>query len=289
MSSFEEAKLITKYLSRGDENYIKDLTKAIREDNITVTCMGLYNNGKSTLLNALINDLEGKTFETADIRKTKVNKKVKYNNIIFVDTPGLNAREHDDKRVMDAVKESDINLFVHTITTGEFVKKEIDFLYNVKKYWKNPQEFINRTIFVVSRIDNANNESDITNTIEKMDKQISEIFDSKALLLPVSSLRYIKGQKEKKNIMIKRSNIELLQKSIANLNDKSLDSIQKTRKKRLEDTYDDLIKRFNSKFEEKKLEISKQKKIEKEYNNSLNHDIKKIEDVLYNMYSELGD
>jgi len=166
MSEFKDAKnnftLQDKYLPIGDIKIIKDLNHAIKENNVIVTCMGLYNHGKSTLLNVLVKDFKHETFKTADVRETSANKTVQYGNIKFVDTPGLNAKKNDDKRVMDAVKESDINLLVHTVTTGEFVEKEIEFLNNVKKHWENPQKFIDRTIFVVSRVNKANSKQDYT-------------------------------------------------------------------------------------------------------------------------------
>lgn len=281
--------LMTKYLFREDIETLTDLKTIIDEDNIIVTCMGLYNHGKSTLLNALIKDFEHKTFKTADVRETVTNKKVKYENLTFVDTPGLNAQKYDDKRVMDAAKESDINIFVHNVTTGEFVASEVAFFHNIKKYWENPQKFIDSTIFVVSRIDQVNDESDIGNTIEKMSNQIFEIFHTKAKIIPVSAIRYTKGQIENKELMIKKSNMQILEKSIKDLSDTLRDLIRETRKVRLEKEYDNLIKRFSSKIQENKLEITKQEKAEKIYLTELDKDIDRIESTLKNMYIGLGE
>jgi len=279
--------LINKYLTKADIKTLDTLKKAINNDSVTITCMGLYNHGKSTLLNALIKDYTNETFKTADIRETSKNKSVKYGDITFVDTPGLNAKEHDDKRVMNAIKESDINLFVHTVTTGEFAGKEMEFLQNVKKHWKNPQEFIERTIFVVSRVDKANSEEDIINTINKMKQQILEIFGVESMIVPVSAMRYIKGKQDDKKLMVKKSNIELLEKLIKKLNNELFNSIQENRKRRVKRKHDDLIRKFSANIQEKKLEISKQKQAQIKYLSCRSNDIKKIEDTLRNMYAEI--
>ncbi len=58
--------------------------------------------------------------------------------------------------------------FVHTITNRKnLIYKEIEFLESIQRYWSNPQEFIDRTIFVLSRIDNIENIEDIERTSQK--------------------------------------------------------------------------------------------------------------------------
>jgi len=206
---------LEKFLTKDEIASLKNMQKAIHENQITVTCVGLYNHGKSTLLNVLIKDFEYKTFKTADVRETTLNKTVIYNDIKYVDTPGLNAQYDDDKKVMEAIENSDITLFVHTIATGEFNKKEIEFLNNIKKYWKNPQEFMERTIFVLSRIDNISNSEDIENTSNKMQEQIKDIFDSECLIIPISSTDYTDGMVENEEELISESNIKILEEEIA--------------------------------------------------------------------------
>jgi len=210
MPKINDAKLIAKYLSKQDINNLQTLSNAIKENDIVVTCLGLYNHGKSSLLNVLVGDLKNLTFKTADTRETTENKKVKYKNLTFVDTPGLNAQKNDDKRVMDAVKESDINIFVHNINTGEFVAKEIEFFHTIKTNWENPKDFISRTIFVLSRIDEANSDEDIKNTAIRMKQQIKEVFSIEATLIPTSAMDYIDGIVENEEELVASSNITIL-------------------------------------------------------------------------------
>jgi GTPase Era involved in 16S rRNA processing len=275
------------FISKKEQESIATLKDAISESTVLVTCMGLYNHGKSSLLNALLKDFEHKTFKTADVRETAQNKKVKHGDITFVDTPGLNAKDFDDKRVMDAVKESDINLFVHNVSTGEFAKKEMEFLQTIKKHWKNPQEFIDRTIFVLSRCDGAN-ESDIKATQARMKQQIKEIFLSDSLFVAVSAKSYTKGMLEDKKLLVEKSNINTLVKELNGFKDTLKNSIVKTKKERLDGLYDGLIKKLSAKVQRNTLEIFQVSKEKKKIDSAFNKDIVNIENTLSNMYGELG-
>jgi len=279
--------LIQKYIPKRDIADLEKLEDALEEKDITVTCMGLYNHGKSTLLNALIDDYELKYFKTADVRETSENKSIKVDDIVYVDTPGLNAKDYDDKRVYDAIKTSDINLFTHNVTTGEFTEKEIEFLNKVKKNWGDPDKFIDNTIFVISRVDGANSKEDIANTVSKMQEQILDIFGKEAVFIPVSAINYIKGKKEDKNILAKKSNIDTLKEAIINKKESIKPTILEDRKKKLIKKYDSIIKTLDSKRNKIGLELSGLKREEKKYQNSLENHIKQTEEKLSNMYSNL--
>jgi hypothetical protein len=162
-------------------------------------------------------------------------------------------------------------------------------LNKIKNNWENPLDFINRTIFVLSRVDKIENEKDINFTIDEMNNQINRIFNIKPLIISVSALRYKKGNIENKNILIKRSNLQLLEHIINELIEKFKQSILETRKERLQNIYDELIKKSNSKFQEKKFELSKQKNIREEFLRNLSEDFVQIEDTLKNMYKRLGE
>jgi len=289
MSKINDAKLIAKYLSKQDIDNLQTLSNAIKENNIVVTCLGLYNHGKSSLLNVLVGDLKNLTFKTADTRETTENKKVKYKNLTFVDTPGLNAQKNDDKRVMDAVKESDINIFVHNINTGEFVAKEIEFFHTIKTNWENPKDFISRTIFVLSRIDEANSDEDIKNTAIRMKQQIKEVFSIEATLIPASAMDYIDGIVENEDELVASSNITILLDKLSNLSDKIKSEIIHTKKVRLEQYQLNLIQKFESKLQEELLELHKLKREKKKIDDAFKKDISRIESTLKQKYEALEE
>lgn len=277
------------FLTQNEISSLKKLQKAIHENQITITCIGLYNHGKSTLLNVLIKDFEYKTFKIADARETTLNKSVAYHNIKYIDTPGLNAQEKDDRKVMEAIENSDITLFVHNVTTGEFNKAEMDFLTKIQKHWKNPQEFLERTIFVLSRIDNINNYEDIQNTNNKMQKQIKEIFDSDCLIIPVSSADYREGILENEEELIDESNIKKLEEKIEFLSRKLEKEIINTKKERFEYKFYELHLKINNKIKENQQKISVLTQQQKEIDDNLQNDIEKIERTLKNIYKQLKD
>jgi len=278
---------LEKYLSKSDKQIFKNLRKDILENEIKVTCVGLYNSGKSTLLNVLIDDFEFKTFKTADIRETNINKRVSFNNITYIDTPGLNANEEDDKKVMEVIQQSDITLFVHNVTTGEFDKNEIDFLKKIQKYWNTPQEFIDRTIFILSRIDNIYEFEDIEKTSNRMKEEIYHTFKSNCLIIPISAIDYRDGIVEYEDELIEDSNLNELKKKIYILSEKFKEAILKTKKKRFKDKIDELSTKLNKKIEINKLEINKLREKQKEIDKAFKKDIEKIESTLKNMYQRL--
>ena len=279
---------LKKFFPKSELDLLKNLQKAVFENQVVVTCVGLYNHGKSTLLNVLIKDFEFKTFKTADARETTINKTIIYNDIKYVDTPGLNAKKEDDIKVMKAIKTSDIILFVHTITTGEFNKKEIEFLKKIEKDWSNPREFIDRTIFVLSRIDNIETYEDIEKTSNRMREQIKEIFSYSSVIAPVSAMDYRDGIVDNENELVLESNIKELKKIINLLTKQSKEAILKTKRKRVDNKLNELSTKLNKKIEKNRTKISTLKKKQKKIDEAFKKDIEKIETTLENMYDRLS-
>ena len=81
----------------------------------------------------------------------------------------------------------------------------------------------------------------------------------------------------------------MLENIINELIEKFKPSILETRKKRLQNTYDELIKKSSSQLQNKKFELSKQKNIQEEFFKNLYKDVAQVEDVVKNMYKRLGE
>ncbi|RAX54437.1 hypothetical protein CCY99_03560 [Helicobacter sp. 16-1353] len=250
-----------KYLSREDIKILEILRKNIQNNVVKITCTGLYNHGKSSLMNALIDDFEEKTFKIGDVRTTAKNKSFVYENIEYIDTPGLNARENDDKRAIDAIREADFNIFVHNGAEGEFNQPEMNFLHHIKSNWDNPNDFINKNIFVLSRADSLQ-QSDIDKISNKMKRQIIDIFGTpnQAInnkVIATSSKNYIKGKKENKNRLVENSNIDKIRVEINTLIEKYGNTIMQAKKNRLALKCDEYIQKLKTQRERIQLEKDK--------------------------------
>lgn len=212
----------------------------------TVVCIGAYNHGKSSLLNALTKSYDNTLFKVADKRETTQNKSHEFDGVIYTDTPGLNATSEDDDTALDVVVSSDINIFVHSQLDGELGAKEMEYLYNLVSQHCTSQMLIDKTIFVMNHIETLN-DREIKKAKQRFIQQIKEAFGFKPILLTAKTTSYIKGMLENKAVLAKQSGIEEIKDQISNL---CKDEIVKyRRKKHLSLVYDEIIDWLQQKLE----------------------------------------
>lgn len=177
-----------------------------------IVVFGLYNHGKSTLLNQLIGDYNNGTFKVADTRETIEEKRVDIEDKEYIDTPGLNADNHDTKTALDTISISDLYLFVHKVTTGELNQQEANFLKEVSKNL-DANDFLKSCIFVLTCAKEVD-ESALNNVTEKIKKQLQVIFSSYEKIdiniISVDSKSFAKGKLEHKNLLADSGNIDKL-------------------------------------------------------------------------------
>ena len=169
----------------SEEKNLKRL-KFLKEEasKLRIAVFGKYNHGKSTLLNALI---EKEIFKVADKRETTKNDEYEHNNVIWVDTPGLNADVHgkDDKEAMKgAFQVADILFLVHNVKAGELDKSEMQVFRELMKQDKNYQ---NKMFLILTQIDQIQ-AGQLEIVKEQIRKQLPEL-----TIFCVSAQRYKKG------------------------------------------------------------------------------------------------
>lgn len=206
---------INRYLNSGCQ-----LTSALESAFTTtaqpfrITTCGLLKAGKSSLLNALTNNFEKELFATGAVRTTVQNQTLLYQNFIFVDTPGLDANEEDDKEAWSALDTADMLLFVHDPGIGELHNSEIEFLLELASQSGSGQSLNNRLVIILTRLDS--NEEFIDIIAKKILSQIKNFLEIEPLIFQVSLTSHQKGKLQNKQKLIEYSRVLVLQKYIFN-------------------------------------------------------------------------
>lgn len=177
-----------------------------QQNQTVVAVWGLMNAGKSYLLNMLTQHLDTELFKTNDFRETAEIKTTQFNDIIYLDTPGLDANNADDLEAMRGVNHADVVLFVHQ-PQGALEKIEMDFLRNLKNsFGENAARNI---ILVISKADKENPEK-IQSIEAEMLQQCRELLDFEPKCFQISNTRFHKGMNEHKKTLVQASHINEL-------------------------------------------------------------------------------
>ena len=117
--------------------------QAIRESlnayNPAVMFYGLYNSGKSTLINALLSEDGSEVAETADRPCTSVVKAYPFGDYLIYDTPGIDAPQEHERISREQLKKAQVVLFVVS-TDGSFDEEAT--VREVARIWKSGRPVI---------------------------------------------------------------------------------------------------------------------------------------------------
>ena len=134
-------------------NFLKNKRDEILEDGkkIFIVNAGRMNHGKSSLFNSLLNK---PIFAVDDIRTTMTRQDADFSqDVVMVDTPGLDADSSDDKVAFDAYRRANLIVFVHTVKTGAVERDDIDSLNRMAKEAVSPEYVWHHFVLVFSNID----------------------------------------------------------------------------------------------------------------------------------------
>ncbi|HHP0356513.1 MULTISPECIES: GTPase [Campylobacter] len=249
----------------------------------TICVIGLYNSGKSSLLNALTNSFDKNNFSVADIVKTKEIKSLEYEDVIFTDTPGLNVDEDDDANASKGFLQSDIYLFVHSVLTGELHKQEFEYLKKLVE--NNDDNFVKNLVIILSKSDGVDRDK-IKQVKESVKNQLLNFIDQKTIdkmkIIPISSESYIKGYNENKKLLIENSNIELLNQTLNDL--KSNLKADGNRKNKL--LNHEIFSKINELISQKNKELKEKTTKRKQLKTKIDKDIKEANEDLAKFFNK---
>ncbi|MGL5251252.1 MAG: GTPase [Enterovibrio sp.] len=172
-----------------------------------IAVFGKYNHGKSTLLNVLVGEA---VFKAADKRETIENKELEQENVIWIDTPGLDADVHkqDDKAaIKGAFEMADYLFLVHQAQAGELDKYEMQIFEQLARQDKN---YGQRMFLVLTQIDQKPAE-EVAVVEEKIRQQLRGSLNLRDLkIIPLSAQLYSRGILEDKAIVCEKSGMQAL-------------------------------------------------------------------------------
>lgn len=229
-----------KVVPTSEKNLSRLVFLTEQAQDVRVAVFGKYNHGKSTLLNAIIGQ---EIFKAADRRETTEVREYKHEDIIWVDTPGLDADVHgeDDRRAREgAFKVSDFLFLVHSVKTGELDKYEARLYRDLMKQDKNYQK---KMFLILTQIDQLE-KVDLERVIGRIKEQFHDL-----KVIPVSATRYMRGISENKPVFVEKSGMAQLFDLIKEL-DGNIEALRSHERKRL-------IDKVKLELEEKRKEAEK--------------------------------
>lgn len=189
--------------------YKKNLSQIIDDKRyVKIAVAGRMNHGKSSLLNSLIGD---NIFKVQDIRETTANSRYElFEDVLLVDTPGLDANINDDAIANVAYESSITILFVHNYNVGDFHKGELEALKRIADF-HNSEAFSDRFILVLTGKDAITDQNDRELIKLKLLKDIKKFCGLQNFpIFEVSNTTFMKGKSENKEKLITYSGIPTL-------------------------------------------------------------------------------
>lgn len=186
---------------------MKEIKAAIDKSEPSLMFYGIYNAGKSSLLNAIF----GKVVASVnDIPETHKVTRYQWGKYTLVDTPGLNGPVQDEKITVSEVKKHDIIMFViddsDNFDSDVITKKIIEILEAGKPC----------TIVI-----NTKNKSEADRILDIKDKMGRNILSLSAVaqnyeFIAVDAVSALKAKREDKKMLLEHSNIKELEYCISN-------------------------------------------------------------------------
>ncbi len=173
-----------------------------------VVCTGIYNAGKSTLLNALTGTEQ---FPTGDIPTTKQTAQWTQEGVVYVDTPGLNAQSADDAVTEKALKEADIILFAASVQNGGLSQSEAAWISDLQQDFG--QRLQERLVFVMTKCGQMEQDG-----VQKVAKKYAEDFRKVLGFAPdvfaTDAVIWSDGKQQSEPLLMETGGVDLLRSNL---------------------------------------------------------------------------
>lgn len=174
---------------------------------LRITCAGIYNAGKSSLLNALTGE---NNFAVGDIPTTATIDEFETDKYIYVDTPGLNANNYDNATAEKAFKSADLILFVSNMQNGGLNAAEAEYLKKLSETLGGMEILQVQVLFAMSNLHQI--EDDAVNKVIEEHKSMINLalgFVPKTVCV-FDSVTYQEGLSANEPVLIEASGIPAL-------------------------------------------------------------------------------
>lgn len=204
--SQKELDIIQQFCGEDYSKRLYVLQERQKDQTVRIVNTGMVSSGKSSLYNALINRND-EFFPTGAARTTTKADYFDYNDISYIDTPGIDVRNEDDALAFSTLLESDIIMMIHNVRTGPLNKSEAEWLSNITQHMTGIEMCKARIIFVISWKDTREKEDGYTTLIQNIKNQVFEIVGTEIPVFEVSVKKYQQGVQKGKNVLINNSGI----------------------------------------------------------------------------------
>jgi GTP-binding protein EngB required for normal cell division len=192
----------------GYSDELQKISLALDKSEPSLMFYGIYNAGKSSLLNAVFGEEKA---SVNDIPETHKVTSYQWGKYILVDTPGLNGPPEDEQITLSEVRKNDIVMFVIDDSDNfdsDIITKRIIEILEARK----------PCIIVI----NKKNDSDKEQILEikaKMKKNISTLspIAQNYEFIDVDAVSALKAKREGKNQLLQNSNIQELEYRISTI------------------------------------------------------------------------
>lgn len=194
-----------------------------KESDATIMVYGVYNAGKSTLINALIGK---EVAEVDDIPKTAIISEYKCNNYLILDTPGIDAPlEHEEITQAQLVKTDMIIFVVNPVGIAE-EKKTLSMLVDLFMQ--------NKKVFIVFNEKDSFSDADFIKLKDQTwrllqdiasERNLDENIISEVPILKIDAKTALEGKLTNEEMLIEVSGYYELEKELNNFIDSNIKTV----------------------------------------------------------------